>query len=55
MGSPSGEVCLDNITVTMSTGPVWVIFKLEKEDRGEKDLQYRQQSAMRANGRRNSL
>ena len=27
MGSPSGEVCLDNISVTTSTGPVWVIFK----------------------------
>lgn len=30
MGSPSGEICLDNISVSTSEGPVWVILKWEK-------------------------
>lgn len=38
MGSPSGEVCLDNIFVTTSGGPVWVILKWEKRRQGKKRL-----------------
>lgn len=52
MGSPSGEVCLDNISITTSTGPVWVIFKWEKRRQGEKKSHNK---GLRANGWRNSL
>lgn len=62
---PSGEVCLDSISVSTSAGPVGVIWKWDKsrrageegEEGGEalaSSLRCRQQKPLRANGRRYS-